>query len=424
MSQPRLSSCLFRTALQTTLSVIACTLLLTASVTARAQNGFVHTEGKTLVDGVGKPLLLRGTSFGDWLVPEGYMLKFVDGPQSPATIEALTRTLLGPEASQKFWNDYRHNYITRDDVQFLKRAGFNSIRIPFHYKFFADGSNEGFALIDPVVAWAHEAGLYVILDMHCAPGGQTGANIDDSDNYPWLYDSPSSQAQLLTIWTRIAEHYRANHTILGYDLLNEPIPAIPTLSQHRVQLEPLYKRITSAVRSKDRNHVIILGGANWDGDFTVFGAPFDKNVMYTFHKYGISGSKEDAIQPFIAFRDKYNVPIWLGESGENQDAWVQDFREVLEKNNIGWAFWPYKKMDSASSPVSFAAPPQWDVITNYASHGWSTAKNHAPLRERPSDADIHAAFDGLLHNIQFPQNRINNGYVTALGLTAQPQPQP
>jgi endoglucanase len=387
---------------------------LLLAMSASAQVGYVHTRGKELVDGAGKPLLLRGTSLGNWLEPEGYMLKLNGGPQSPSTIEALTRTLLGPEGSKAFWIEYRKNYITRGDIMFLKKAGFNEIRIPFHYKFFANGSDEGFRLIDPVVEWAHEAGIYVILDMHDAPGGQTGANIDDSDNYPWLYESPSSQKEAVEIWRRIAKHYANNRTVLGYDLLNEPIPGIPTLAHLKPLLEPMYKKLTAAVRSVDTHHVVILGGANWDGDFSVFGPPFDKNVMYTFHRYGIHGTMQDALKPYIAFRDKYNVPLWLGESGENSDAWVAEFRSVLEKNDIGWSFWPYKKMDSGSSEVTFAEPPHWDDIVSYAANSWMIDVKHSPLRARPSDDVIHAAFDGLLTNIEFKNEIVNAGYVKAL----------
>jgi len=115
-------------------------MLVGVSMSAWAQSGYVHQQGKILVDGTGKPLLLRGTSFGNWLEPEGYMLKLNGGPQAPGTIEALTRTMLGPEGAAQFWTTWRKDYITRGDVQFMKRAGFNSIRIPFHYKFFAMGA--------------------------------------------------------------------------------------------------------------------------------------------------------------------------------------------------------------------------------------------------------------------------------------------
>jgi len=44
----------------------------------------------------------------------------------------------------------------------------------------------------------------------------------------------------------------------------------------------------------------------------------------------------------------------MSESGENTDEWITQYRELLDKNRIDWAFWPYKKMDSPRSVVSSA----------------------------------------------------------------------
>ena len=68
----------------------------------------------------------------------------------------------------------------------------------------------------------------------------------------------------------------------------------------------------------DKDHLIILGGAQWDTNFQVFGPPFDPKTLYQFHKYW-SEPNEEAIREYLDFRDRYNVPIWLGESGENTD---------------------------------------------------------------------------------------------------------
>ena len=68
--------------------------------------------------------------------------------------------------------------------RFIARTGINSVRIPLHYKFFLSDQEEGFRLLDQVIGWAAKYHLYVILDPHCAPGGQTGANIADSWGYP------------------------------------------------------------------------------------------------------------------------------------------------------------------------------------------------------------------------------------------------
>ena len=95
--------------------------------------------------------MLRGTNLGNWLVQEGYMFKLEHGPQSSREIESLTNELIGPDAAAKFWNEYRDRYITRDDIQFIKQAGFNSIRVPFHYKFFLADDAEGFRLLDRVL---------------------------------------------------------------------------------------------------------------------------------------------------------------------------------------------------------------------------------------------------------------------------------
>src|SRR3974390_2580685 len=333
-------------------------LLVWLSSAALAQSRFVHADGSRLVDSHGQNLTLRGTNLGNWLVREGYMFHFEGGPQSAREIETLTNELLGPEAAKKFWHEYLERYVTREDIQFLKRVGFNSIRIPIHYKYFESDDAEGFRLLDRVIEWSREAGLYVIIDMHCAPGGQTGANIDDSWGYPWLYDSPEAQRQTIAIWKRMAAHYRDSDTVLGYDLLNEPIPHFPELKKYNSQLEPLYRRIVAGIREGDKNHIVILGGGQWDTNFAGFGAPFDSNVMYNFHKYWMKPEQAE-IQAYVDFRDKYRVPIWMSESGENTDEWITQFRELLEKNTIGWGVWLFKKKERPPAHGSFLRAGGW-----------------------------------------------------------------
>jgi hypothetical protein len=380
-----------------------------------AQSHFVHADGTHLAAPNGQTLLLRGTSLGNWLEPEGYMFGFKGGPQSPREIEEFFNELVGHEAARDFWRSYRDAYVTEEDIRFLRDTGANSIRIPLHYKFFSPGNDEGFALVDRVVGWAAKYHLYVILDMHCAPGGQTGTNIDDSWSYPWLFESAEAQNQLIIIWKRIAEHYRNNPTVLGYDLLNEPIPHFPELKKYNAALEPLYKRVTTAIRQVDKNHVIILGGAQWDSNFDVFGPPFDLNAMYTFHKYWMPPNQQ-AIQPYVDFRDRYKVPIWLGESGENNDGWVRDFRVVVEKEEINWTFWTYKRMAATSAFVSWPKPANWDEIVAFAKMSGRTGDAEKQIAARPSDDHIKAAMHELLENVRFEHCHVNQGYIEALGL--------
>ena len=399
-------------------SVVAILSMLPLGLQAQ----FVHTHQKEIVDGSGKPFLIRGTNLGNWFLPEGYMWLFEGGPQSPREIEALVTELLGPDKAADFWHQYRADYITRADIHLIHEAGFNTIRVPLHYKYFESDDAEGFTLLDHVIEWSHEEGLYVVLDMHAAPGGQTGANIDDSYGYPWLYDSPAEQAQLIEIWQRLARHYKDNPTILGYDLLNEPIATYAGLEQFNAKLEPLYKRITVAVREVDKHHILFLGGAQWDGNFAVFGKPFDSNTAYTFHQYWMTPDKE-AIQKYLDFRNRYDVPIWLGESGENTDEWIMKYRTLLESNDIGWTFWPYKKMQATSAVVTITPPADWDQIVAFAKlpRGLGAVKER--LASRPPQSIIDRAFAGLLENVQLQHCHVNPGYVKALGLNPVSVPQ-
>jgi endoglucanase len=383
---------------------------------------FAHTHQKEIVDGSGKPLLLRATNLGNWFVPEGYMWNFAGGPQSAREIEDLVTELLGPDNAAAFWHQYRESYITRQDIHLIHDAGFNSIRIPIHYKFFEADDAEGFMLLDHVIQWSKEEGLYVIIDMHAAPGGQTGANIDDSNGYPWLYDSPQEQAHLVAIWQRIARRYKDNPAVLGYDLLNEPIPTYPSLAPLNSKLEPLYKKLTTAIRQVDTHHILFLGGAQWDGNFSIFGPPFDSNTAYTFHKYW-SKTDDSVIQQYLDFRDKYNAPIWLGESGENNDERITEFAALMEKHNIGWAFWPYKKMSNTSAVVTITPPEGWDQIVAFAKLPRGTGQVEERLKARPDQETINKAFTGLLHNIQLQQGHTNPGYLNALGLKPVSVPQ-
>ena len=390
-----------------------CALALFLFCSQRGVAQFVHAQGKTIADGQGRPLQLRGINLGNWMVPEGYMWQFKDGPQSPREIESLVTELLGPARAESFWRSYRDTYYSADDLHRIKLAGFNSIRVPIHYKLFDDEHAEGFRLLDRIVGWAKAEGLLVVIDLHAAPGGQTGSNIDDSYGYPWLYTDAGAQGEMVALWKRIAHHYRNETAVMGYDLLNEPLPHFPSLRPLDPLLEPLYRKVTAAIRTEDKRHAIILEGAKWDTDYSVFGPPFDANTIYEFHTYW-TPPVQATIQKFLDFRESRNVPVWLGESGENTDEWVGQFARLLEKNDVGWAFWPYKKMDNTSSVVQFAQPEGWSEITAYARLDRGLGHIEDRLKKRPSAQVIDRAFAGLLHEIQFPQEKGNAGYVRAL----------
>lgn len=394
-------------------------LLVFTSLILSQNNNFVRCDGKNILDGDGNTLLLRGINIGNWLNPEGYMFHFKN-VNSFRLIDDVIKELVGADEARKFWNSFRDNYITKEDIHFIKSSGLNHIRVPFNFKLFLVEEHpkifleEGFKRLDDIIKWCREENLYVVLDMHAAPGGQTGDNIDDGWSYPFLFEDAVAQHTTIELWKKLAERYKDEKIVIGYDLLNEPIPHFyENKEELNKLLEPLYKKIVSAIRIVDKNHVIFLGGAQWDTNFKVFGPPFDKNVVYTFHKYWMPPEQKE-IQEYVDYSNKYNVSLWLGESGENEDAWINSFRELLEKNNIGWCFWPYKKMDSTRGTVSFAKTKEWDEIIKFAE---GPRKNFEEIRKsKPSPEVIRKALAELLENIKFKNCSINSGYLNALGL--------
>jgi len=382
---------------------------------------FFSTKGKDIIGIDGKPFQIKGTNLGNWLVPEGYMFLFKDA-NSPRLINETITELIGPAEARTFWKQYLDVYITGDDIRYLKSIGMNSIRVPFNYRLFTtenymgdNDSTRGFKLLDKLVGWCRGEKLYIILDMHCAPGGQTGDNIDDGFGYPFLFESKESIAQCANIWRRIAGHYKNETIIIGYDLLNEPIAHYFNKEKLNPLLEPAYKQIAKSIREVDKNHVLFLGGAQWDSDFKPFGAPFDSKLVYTFHKYWTAPSRS-VIQDYIDFGNKYNVPIYCGETGENNDTWVETFRKMLDSNSIGWHFWPYKKINNARGIVTFNKPPSYDSIIVFANEpkkNFEEIRKHKPFDEKV----VKQALDGFLENCRFKNCTQNVGYIKALGFS-------
>jgi len=379
---------------------------------------FVSVKGSTITLN-DKPFQLKGTNLGNWLVPEGYMFKFTHAT-SPRMINEVFDELIGPAETKRFWNNYLHSYITEADIHYLRSIGMNSIRVPFNYRLFTDedymgekNPDHGFQLLDKLLTWCVQEKIYVLLDMHCAPAGQTGDNIDDSYGFPFLYEDTAAQTLTISIWKRIAEHYKNESYILGYDLLNEPIATYFDSARFNPKLEPLYRRIVEAIRSVDKNHLVFLGGAQWDSNFDIFGKPFDNKLVYTFHKYWTAPTRE-VIQSYINFSKKYDVPIYCGETGENTNEWITQFRQMLDSNNIGWHFWPYKKMDNERCIITFKKPSNYDSIVRYAN---SSRQSFEEIRKAKGNIDdVLQALEEFINNCRFENCTKNNEYVRALGL--------
>jgi len=359
---------------------------------------FLHAQGQDIVNERGEKILLRGLGLGNWMLPEGYMWKFGGAADRPRRIEKLVNDLIGPENGKRFWSEFRKNYITEADIQRIAELGYNSVRPALNARLFLSetgtptGTEEGFLLLDHLIAWGKAHGVYVIIDLHAAPGGQTGHNIDDSANdQPELFTDSKYQDQLVAFWKTIAQRYKDEPTVAGYDLLNEPLPERTGAAKaFKARLEPLYQRITKAIREVDPKHLIILEGADWSNDWSVFSKPFDPNLVYQFHYYCWDNPAIlKSIQRYLDYRNRFNAPVWVGETGEKDNTIYWATTEYFEANNISWSFWPWKKMDTQNTPCSIKPPAGWAAVIAYSRGG-----------EKPSVETAQKAFDELLVNIR------------------------
>lgn len=158
-------------------------LLCTASTLQAQQAGFLRTQGTQIVDASGTPVILRGVGLGGWMLQEGYMLELPEfGTQQ--VIHRNIAKLIGEEKAEAFYQAWRDNHTTKADIDAMGAWGFNSVRLPMHYALYTlpvdkepvkgqqTWLEEGFRRTDELLAWAKANGMYLILDLHAAPGGQ------------------------------------------------------------------------------------------------------------------------------------------------------------------------------------------------------------------------------------------------------------
>jgi hypothetical protein len=394
------------------------------SIPARSQ-GFLHAEGKKMVDGNGKEVLLKGVGLGGWMLQEPYMLKLSGVAVNQQDIRTKIEALIGEARTKAFYNAWLKDGMEKADVDSLMAWGFNSIRLPIHYDLFTlpvdkepiRGKNtwlkKGFELTDSLLKWCTEDHIYLILDLHAAPGGQ-GHDLpiaDRDSTKPSLWQSKADRDKTIALWKKLAERYKDDEWIGGYDLLNEPNWSFEhpldkndhgTKDTGNAPLRKLLIHITKAIRTVDKNHLIFIEGNGWANNYNGILPPWDNNMCVSFHKYW---NKNDvaSIQKYLDIRNQYHVPLWLGESGENNDQWYRDAIQLMESQDIGWSWWPLKKIGT-NCPFEVKMPAGFEHIIQY----W---KGEAP---KPSAEDAFKALMQLAENYKTKNLVVNEGVLDAL----------
>ncbi|WP_288458846.1 cellulase family glycosylhydrolase [uncultured Chryseobacterium sp.] len=383
----------------------------------------LKTQGEKIINDKGENIQLRGLGLGGWMLQEGYMLKTADfaGPQYK--IKEKIAELIGEDGMNEFYKAYLKNGITRQDIDFLKKAGFNSIRLPMHYNLYTlpiekeskKGENtwleEGFKMTDDLLKWCADNKMYLILDLHAAPGGQgNDVNISDNDkSKPSLWENEENQKKTIALWKKLAERYKNSPWIGGYDLINEPNINFTgkningTDEMSNAPLWKLQKEITEAIRTVDKKHIIIIEGNGWGNNYNGLTPLWDDNMVFSFHKYW--NNNDDATLKFaLDLREKHKIPIWLGETGENSNVWFTELIQLLDKHNIGYAFWPMKKIDNIAGITNVKITPEYQKLLDYWKNGG----------EKPSKEFAKKALMQIAENYKFSNVEVKNDVIDAM----------
>jgi endoglucanase len=385
--------------------------------------GFLRANGQKIVNDKGE-VLLRGIGLGGWMLQEPYMLKLSGVVNTQSQLKAKVKELIGDDRTATFYNAWLSNHMRKADVDSIAKWGFNSIRLPMHYNLFTlpieqepiIGQNtwldKGFILTDNLLKWCKANHIYLILDLHAAPGAQgTDYAIADGDKTkPSLWESEANQQKTIALWKKLATRYANEPWIGGYDLINETNYGFSnpqgdlhgTGEKLNVPLKQLLTDITSAIRSVDKKHLIFLEGNGWANNYNGFFPLWDNNLCISFHKYW-NFNDQNSIKNFISMREKYNIPLWMGESGENSNVWIEDAIALFEKNDIGWALWPLRKI-GLNNPFQITLNPGYQKIIDF----W---KGNG---EKPSAEEAFKALMQLTEDVKAENTFPHTDYIDAL----------
>src|SRR3954447_9095357 len=328
---------------------------------AGAMAGPLRVQGAEIVDARGAPIRLKGTNIGGWLNMENFITGYA---ANESMMRAAVREVLGDDAYERFFEGLLTAFYAEADAEFLAGLGLNCVRIPVNYRHLESDAQPfeiregGFRHLDRAVAAGAAHGVYTIVDLHALPGSQ---------NQHWHSDNPTHRAlfwehrhfqdRVVHLWEAIADRYRGNEWVAGYNLMNEPA------DESGAVVGPFYERLATAICAVAPGHILFFDGNTYSTEFDFFGEPLD-NAVYTLHDYVPAGlGREPAYSPEAAEakfleRSRYaretGTPIYVGEfapiyTGDPaEDAQrtriLDDQLERYRRHDAGFATWMYKDL--------------------------------------------------------------------------------
>jgi endoglucanase len=328
----------------------------------------LHVSGAQLRTADDQPVRLRGVGLGGWMNMENFITGY---PANESSMRAAVRQVLGEERAALFFDRLLSSFFTEQDAALLARLGMNCVRIPINYRHFESDDRpfeiieRGFHHLDRVVGLLGEHGIYSVIDLHAVPGSQ---------NQHWHSDNPTHvaafwqhrhfQDRVVHLWEAIADHYRDNPWVAGYNPINEPGDPSGKV------VGPFYDRLVKAVRAADPRHVLFLDGNTYSTDMSIFREVYE-NTVFVCHDYALAGfahgggypgytlgrwcdrqELEKTFEERSTFQRETGTPLWVGEFGpvytgdpeQDRERYqiLRDQLEIYDAHGAGWSLWTYK----------------------------------------------------------------------------------
>ena len=356
----------------------------------------LQVKGNQIVNEQSQPVRLRGTCIGGWMNMEN----FINGyPGDEHGLRAAMAEVLGPDKAQFFFERWLDYFLAEEDLAYIKSTGANTVRLALNYRHFENDSRPfeyleaGFQRLDRTIESCAKHDLYAILDLHSVQGWQNSDwHCDNSSRHTHFWQHPHFQDRFVALWEEFARRYKGNATIAGYNVMNEPVSNAPAGrfyadEDYRSDWETfngVYRRVVSAIRKVDPDHIIFLEGDLFSSRFEKMDAPFADNLVYSSHNYAGASydPRQKPITPeqrlenvkrqreiFLAhegtrYMQRYQVSLWVGEFGANGDTGLEDQLSVFEEYGVHWTIWTYKdvgvmgflQVDPTSSYMQVLAP--------------------------------------------------------------------
>ena len=331
----------------------------------------LKTSGTTIVDKGGRKIILKGINIGGWLMMEGYMLGGRNIAEHIFKDELKKR--YGNNAPAQFTKDFRNSYFTEEDIKRIKKLGFNCVRLPINYRIIEEKG--GLKYLQNIVKLFAKHKLYVILDMHAAPGSQNVDWHSDSDGKALLWENKKFRDKYVLLWKKLASTFKNEEMIAGYDVMNEPVTKNTTL------LTKVFQEVIATIRKQGDQHIVFIEGNNWGMDIDFIEKLEDNNLVISIHYYrpveytfnwlpgasypgkvlGKMWNKseiEKTIRHFAQFAKRLKRPLYCGEFGvasrcdrcAKEYKWVDDVLSLFKKYGLHWTYWTYKSVKGMPMP--------------------------------------------------------------------------